>query len=202
MSMNTHKSDSIHYILTKWFERVSDKHVQYTELLTDHIETSNKKILDFAIELQKIQGKIITKEALAKKGKLIQNVSDIEPKNIELIEFVHSYKTLLEEIDGFNLDLTTQKNLLQLIKSEIDYHDNLMISLRNLIKSINAVFKSQGKPKKKHEAEFELYLKDYSRLLLNFEKEFSNFKAEFQGLLTELRSEVEQAKKIGEGQEA
>jgi hypothetical protein len=197
-----YKSDSIHYTLTKWFERVSDKHLQYTELLTEHIETSNRKILDLAIELQKIQGKTITKEALAKKEELIKNVTDIEPANIELIEFVHSYKTLLEEIDGFNLDLASQKNLIKMIKSEIEYHDNLMLSLRNLIKSINAVFKAHARPKKKNEAEFELYLKDYSKLLLNFEKDFVDFKAEFQGLLLLLNSEVEQAKKIGEGQEA
>lgn len=198
MTMNMYSSDSIQYLLTKWFDEVTTKHAQYTELLTNHIETSNEKILDIAIELGKLQKKVITREALARKAELIRNVSEIEPDNIILIEFIYGYKTLMGEIEGFNLELVSRKNIQKLIKSEIDYHDNLMISLRNLVKSINAVFKSASKPKKKNEEEFELFLRDYSRLLRYQEKGFNNFKSEFHNLIIELGNEVEQAKKVDE----
>ncbi len=198
MTINMYSSDSIQYLLTKWFDEVSVKHTQYTEMLTNHIETSNKKILSIAKELQKMQNKVVTQEALAKKAELINNVSEIEPDNILLIEFIYSYKNLMTEIEGFNLELTSRKNILKLIKSEIRYLDNLMISLRNLVKSINAVFKSNSKPKKKNEEEFEQFLKAYSRLLRNLGKRFRDFKLEFQDLILELETEVEQAKKIDE----
>ena len=50
-----YSSDSLQYLLTKWFEAVTTKHTQYTELLTDHIEISTKKVLDIALELEKMQ---------------------------------------------------------------------------------------------------------------------------------------------------
>ncbi len=198
MAMNIYSSTSIQYLLTKWFDKVTEKQIQYTELLTNHIETSNKKVLGIALELQKMQNKIVTPEALAKKAELINNVSQIEPDIILLIEFIYSYKNLMDEIEGFNLELTSRKNILKLIKSEIEYLNNLTISLRNLIKSINAVFKYGSKPKKKNEVEFEQFLKYYSKLLRNLGKEFSNFKLDFQNLINKLEIEVELAKIIDE----
>ena len=193
-----YSSDSIHYLLTKWFDEVVAKHTQYTELLTNHIETSNKKVLGIVLELQKMQNKVVTQEALAKKAELINNVSEIEPDIILLVEFIYSYKNLMAEIEGFNIELTSRKSILKRIKLEIEYLDNLTISLRNLIKSINAVFKSGSKPKKKNEDEFEQFLKIYSKLLRNLRKEFDNFKLDFQNLINELEIEVELAKTIDE----
>ena len=201
MSMNAQRSDSTHYLLTKWFEKVSAKNLEYTELLSEHINTSNKMILELAYDLEKMMGKIITREAITKKEELLQNISEIEPVNIELIEFIHSFKALLEEINGFDFNFSSQKNLLKLINSEIDFHDNLMVSLRDLIKSINAVFRAQGRLNKRHEGEFNQYLKNYSRLLGNLEKGFNNFESDSQVLLSELNSEIEHAKKIEENQE-
>ncbi|MHA1219870.1 MAG: hypothetical protein ACTSO5_14495 [Candidatus Heimdallarchaeaceae archaeon] len=198
MTMNMYSSDSLQYLLTKWFEAVTTKHTQYTELLTDHIEISTKKVLDIALELEKMQNKVVTQEALAKKAELINNLSENEAANIEFIEFIYSYKTLINEIEGFNVDLSSRKKILKLIKSEIDFHDNLAISLRNLVKSINAVFRSDSKPKKKNIEEFESFLKDYSRLLRNLKRGFTSFTAEFQDVIDALKDEVEQAKKIDE----
>ncbi|MFW9924066.1 MAG: hypothetical protein ACFFDW_12340 [Candidatus Thorarchaeota archaeon] len=195
MTTTLGRSDSIQYLLTKWFDQVRDTNADYLEYLKKMNNECKANILENAIELQKYLGKLITKEAITKKNILMENAIKIDPYLIEFTEFIYNYRSLIEEIDGYGLNLESKKKIIDLILSEIHNHEKLKLSFRNLIKAINGVFKQGSKPNKRNELEFEDYLKEFTRIIRGSEKESEIKILNFTTVIKELEIEVENIKK-------
>ncbi|NHJ05855.1 MAG: hypothetical protein EAX90_13595 [Candidatus Heimdallarchaeota archaeon] len=194
MAIKYQRSNSMKYLLTKWFDKVTETHLQFLNYLKEIIEVNSKDILLKVLDLEKLMGKVITNEAVEIKLQLLKTTSSIEPYLIELIEYVHNFMTLLKETDGFELQLTSKVDLLNLLKTELETYESLILALKNLVKSINAVFQLEHKHMKKNEAEFEIFLKEYSRIVRSLSRDYKNLQDFFTINLSKLEAEVELAK--------
>lgn len=191
------KSDSIEYALTQWFDDIVSKQTRYPKILDEVINKCQNDVLEKAVELQKYQGELRTKEILDQKGSLVKGAQELEPKLNELIEFLYNYKTLVEEIDGFEFNLETPSRLLELLKKDIDTLEKLEITLKDLVKAANINFRdNNGKPNKDLEEQYEEHVKKYKGLLEKINDDFKVINNEFGELITELENEVDTAKKL------
>lgn len=193
-------SNSMKYLLTRWYERVVETQNQYLSNLNFIIKKSEEQILSNLLELEKFLGKAVNKEVLQIKEKITNSSYFLEPYLLELIEYIHNFMTLLEEIDGFNLDISTRTNLMNILKIELETHEKLNLTLKNLIKSINAVFSSERKSDKNNEVAFDNYFKEFSRIVRTVSRDFDNLTEFFSTSKEKLKLEVNIAMEQSEEQ--
>ncbi|TFF85148.1 hypothetical protein EU523_00345, partial [Candidatus Heimdallarchaeota archaeon] len=162
MAEGFRKSDSIEYALGKWFDEMSQRQSEYLEILCETISRSKTEILEVAKKLSKIRGKKNPEEIQQTKQTLIENARNLEPQITELNNYAHNYKTLIEEIDGFEFNIATAPRLLEMIKEDIDTIDKYTISMKDLVKAANVAFKQNQKQNKKLEEDYIQHLKNFS----------------------------------------
>ncbi|MEA2070593.1 MAG: hypothetical protein U9O98_04810 [Asgard group archaeon] len=195
---NFRKSDSIEYALTKWYDEIVAMQSQYTKPYERIVKNCSGDILQLGKNLQKNAGKKQSKSSIKTKEQLIEEIKCIIPEINEFIDFIYNYITLVEEIEGFELDLDTPEKLISLFKSNIDTFEELKITLRDLIKSANVAFKKDKKPKKELEETYENHLKRFNKKTKEINSEHNKIFSEFKSMVDELNNEVSHAKKIGE----
>jgi ABC-type transporter Mla subunit MlaD len=202
MAEGFRKSDSIEYALEKWFDEMSQRQSEYLEILCETISRSKTEILEVAKKLSKIRGKKNPEDIQQTKQTLIENARNLEPQITELNNYAHNYKTLIEEIDGFEFNITTAPRLLEMIKEDIDTIDKYTISMKDLVKAANVAFKQNQKQNKKLEEDYIQHLKNFSALLKEMDNDIEEINAEFDAVFKELKSEVEHAKQLGKAKVA
>jgi hypothetical protein len=196
MSNDFRKSDSIEYALTKWYGEIVETHAEYKESVGELISFCQEQFLQAANNLQEFDNKKGTKEVMEQKEQLIRYGRELEPELIEFSEYLYNYKTLIEDIDGFELDLSTPNQFLELIKNDISTIKDLSIAVRDLVKAANAAFRKNKAPSKKVENDYEEHLKTMSSIVKKMDKESNTIASQFNGLVDELKGEVEIAKKL------
>jgi len=198
MAIKFRKSESIEYIIKKWFSEILVINEQYMDYLSEVIKISYDQILDLAAELQRHIGKDRPRNVHENRSYLIRAISKLDLKLIELKEFAFQYKTLIEEINGLELTLKSPGQLINLITVDIATLEELHLVLKNLVKATNVAFKTTKKPKKKLDDNFDLYFKSFSRLIRGINREFNEILEQFNIVLLELETEVEHTKTLTE----
>lgn len=187
-------SKSLKYLLTKWFDEVKNTNEEFLKLLQRIIRETTTSILEPALELQRDFSKTVTSEMLQKKEVIIGEAKSLEPYFIELLEFTHSYRALIEELDGFGLAFNAKRKAIDFLVLEIAKQENFMLSLKNLIKALNVVFRKGSKPTKRNEAEFEHYLREFNRKTKVIDRDFDSTSQLLSSIIVELSNEVDKTK--------
>ena len=198
MAIKFRKSDSIEYVITKWFAEILDTNKQYFDLLSEIIKISHDDILDLATELQKYLGKDRPRNIHENRSYLQRAIIKLDFKLVIIKEYAAQYQTLLEEMMGLELTLNSPSKLINLLKQDVATIDEIHFVLKNLVKASEVTFKTTKKPNKKLEESFDFYYKSYSRLIKKLNTEFSEILEQFNLVLLELENEVNHAKTLTE----
>ncbi|MHA1243676.1 MAG: hypothetical protein ACTSP7_03780 [Candidatus Heimdallarchaeota archaeon] len=198
MAIKFRKSDSMEYVITKWFREILEINKEYLDNLFKVIKISHDDILDLATELQKYLGKDRPRNIYETRSYLLRAITKMDLKLVVLKEYAFQYITLIEEINGLEVTLTSPSQLSTLLTQDVATLDELHYILKNLVKAANVAFKTTKKPRKKLEEGFDLYFKSYSRLIKQLRNEFEEILEKFNLVLLELEKEVDTAKTITE----
>jgi hypothetical protein len=198
MAIKFRKSDSMEYIITKWFNQILETNKEYLDDFSDIIKISHDDILDLASELHKNLGKGRPKNIHETRSYLLRAIAKMDLKIVVLKETAIQYKILLEEINDLEIELTSLNQLVKLIVNDLESLAELQYILKNLVKATNLAFKTTKKPSKISEENFDDYYKTYSRLIKSLKNESEEIIEQFNNILLELEKEVENAKTIKE----
>ena len=186
------RSDSIHYLLTKWVEEVLQTQNDYKKYVAEVIDL-NLGIVQITTDLQKMYGKEGYHSLLEKKKDLMKRITNIQPEFLELNEFLRNYRSQIEEIDGFDLKIKSTKKIIDLLKNDLALYEELFVSLSNLAKAINAVLKAR-KSSKRNIEEFNFYFREFTQLSRKADRVYNTNIEEMTEIYDTLKIEIDEAK--------
>jgi hypothetical protein len=189
MVLNFKHSDSLGYIITKWFDELKILHEDFLLSYNDIIDFCQNKINPLVFESQKSFGKESKGVINVKYNEIILLLSNNSTNFLELNELLFEYKKHLLTTKNYELNYKSIEKLENFIINEINAIQTLNIMIRDIIKAGALVFKK--KSSKKKEENFINHLKKYNRYLNNLIKENPIREENIRIYLDELANEVE-----------
>ena len=189
MVLSFKRSDSLGYIITKWFNELKKLHEDFLDYYNELIDICGKKIHSHIVEILKNFGKESKGVLNVRYNEIILLMSNNSINFFELNELLMNYKQHLTITEKHELDYDSVKKFESFLLNEIEAIQNMKIIIRDIIKAGALVFKRK-KSSRKNEDEFISHLKKYNRFISSLIKESPIREKNIEDILNELTNEI------------